>query len=123
MPVNGINPNAAIGAYQNMQRISGGGGEVINSAQGTNPAGIANPAASIGESKGVSFSDFLESKIEKSVDTLKHGEEMSARAVSGDANLTEVVQAVTNAEVTLQTLVAVRDKMISAYQEIIRMQI
>jgi|GEM_PF-97556 len=118
MPVNGINPNAAIGAYQTTQRIAGGGGEVINSAQAINPGGIA-----ASESDGPSFTDFLESKITQSVDTLKHGEELSAKAVTGEANLTDVVQAVTDAEITLQTLVAVRDKMIGAYQEIMRMQI
>jgi len=34
-----------------------------------------------------------------------------------------VVTAVTNAEVTLQTVVAVRDKVISAYQDILRMPV
>jgi len=120
MPVNGINPNAAIGAYQTTQRIAGGGGEVINSAQAINPGGIA---AQVSDSDGPSFTDFLESKITQSVDTLEHGEELSAKAVTGEANLTDVVQAVTDAEITLQTLVAVRDKMIGAYQEIMRMQI
>ena len=48
---------------------------------------------------------------------------MSAMAVTGEADITDVVQAVTSAELTLQTVVAVRDRMISAYQEIMRMPI
>ena len=40
---------------------------------------------------------------------------------SPGANLQEVVEAVNAAEITLQTVVAVRDRMITAYQEIIRM--
>ncbi|MCK5375259.1 MAG: flagellar hook-basal body complex protein FliE [Alphaproteobacteria bacterium] len=80
----------------------------------------------VSESSGVnasSFSDLLEGNIERSVDTMKRSEEMAAKAVTGDANLIDVIQAVTDAELTLQTVVAVRDKMISAYQEIMRMQI
>ena len=41
----------------------------------------------------------------------------------GQANLQDVVEAVNAAEVTLQTVVAVRDRMIAAYQDIIRMPI
>jgi len=119
MPINGINPNAAIGAYQTTQRIGGGGGDVITSTQGSNPLGVGSSSGS----DPVSFADLLGGKIEQSVDALKQGEELSAKAVTGDANLTDVVQAVTDAELSLQTLVAVRDKMISAYQEIMRMQI
>ena len=48
---------------------------------------------------------------------------MSAAAIQNKADLTEVVTAITNAEVTLQTVVAVRDRMISAYQQIMRMPI
>ena len=76
-----------------------------------------------GDSGGVTFSDFLKAKAEESVDTLRKSEEMSAKAVTGDADITDVVQAVTSAEITLQTVVAVRDRMISAYQEIMRMPI
>lgn len=72
---------------------------------------------------GVTFSDFLKAKAEESVDTLRKSEDMSAKAVTGEADITDVVQAVTSAELTLQTVVAVRDRMISAYQEIMRMPI
>ncbi len=72
---------------------------------------------------GVSFSDFLRQKTAESVDTLKESEKTSARAVTGESDLTDVVQAVTAAELTLQTVVAVRDRLISAYQEIMRMPI
>jgi flagellar hook-basal body complex protein FliE len=48
---------------------------------------------------------------------------MSAKAVTGEADIVDVVQAVGNAEITLQTVVAVRDRVISAYQEIMRMPI
>lgn len=99
---------------------------------------IANPAAAANAysltSKGVeapgiaapqkeSFGDVLKNAAVKSIETLRGGEAASAKAVSGDASLPEVVQAITAAEVTLQTVVAVRDRMVSAYQEIMRMPV
>ncbi len=118
--VNGINPNAAIGAYQSIQRIAGGAGEVTT--QKASPLGVPAPGAT-DKAGSISFAELLESKVEHTVETVKRGEDLSAKAITGEADLTDVVQAVTDAELTLQTLVAVRDKMISAYQDIIRMQI
>ena len=48
---------------------------------------------------------------------------ISAKAIAEKADLTDLVTSVTNAELTLQTVVAVRDRMISAYQDIIKMPI
>lgn len=70
---------------------------------------------------GVSFSDFLKDKVGSSIDTMKQSETMTGKAVTGEADITDVVSAVTSAEVTLQTIVAVRDRLITAYQEIMRM--
>ncbi len=115
-----VNPNAAASAYSNSQNITGGitGVGSVTNVEG---AGFAKND-SIMEGAG-SFSDFMSQNIEKSIDTMKQGEVMSAKAVTGEANLTDVVQAITAAELTLQTVVAVRDKMISAYQDIMRMPI
>lgn len=121
MPVNGINPNAAIGAYQSVQRMAGGSGEVVSSSNSTGPLDAVTGTTQ--DTESVSFADLLGNKIQDSVETFKSSEDMSAKAINGEADITEVVQAVTEAELTLQTLVAVRDKMISAYQEIMRMQI
>ncbi|MCB1591093.1 MAG: flagellar hook-basal body complex protein FliE [Alphaproteobacteria bacterium] len=75
------------------------------------------------EDGGVTFSDFLQKSLENTVDTIKAGEKMSAKAVTGEADVTEVVQAVTQAELALQTVVALRDRLVSAYQDIMRMPI
>lgn len=71
----------------------------------------------------VSFAQFLKQGLSDSIDTLKAGEKASARAVTGQADLTDVVQAVNAAEITLQTVVAVRDRLVGAFQEIMRMPI
>jgi flagellar hook-basal body complex protein FliE len=55
--------------------------------------------------------------------SLRAGEQASLRALAGKADVAQVVQAISAAEVTLQTAVAVRDRVVGAYQEIIRMQI
>jgi flagellar hook-basal body complex protein FliE len=98
----------------------------------TNPAAAANAyaksgktidAPGLGAPKGDSFADIVKNAAIKSINTLRAGEAASARAVSGEASLPEVVQAITASEVTLQTVVAMRDRMVGAYQEIMRMPV
>lgn len=72
---------------------------------------------------GVNFGDFLKDATENVVDTLQQTEAQTLKAATGSANLDEVVVAVTQAEMTLSTVVSIRDKVIQAYQEIIRMPI
>lgn len=87
----------------------------------TNPTGrLTGTGPAVG---GPSFGDVLEQTARETVGTLRKSEDMSAMAAVGRADLTDVVQAVTNAEVMLQTVTAVRDKVVTAYQEILRMPI
>jgi flagellar hook-basal body complex protein FliE len=73
--------------------------------------------------EGGGFADLLKQASEGAVDVLKQGEAASLKAVTGKADISEVVTAVTNAEVALQTVTAVRDRVIQAYQDILRMPI
>ncbi|HYE50936.1 MAG TPA: flagellar hook-basal body complex protein FliE [Azospirillaceae bacterium] len=84
-------------------------------AQGAKP-GMGKP-----EVAGPSFGDLLEEAAKDSLSSLHRGEAMTAAGVMGRADLADVVNAVSNAEVTLQAVTAVRDKVIGAYQEILRM--
>jgi len=70
-----------------------------------------------------SFGNLIKNTIDQVVATQKKSEAVSAAAVTGKANLTDVVQAVTEAEMTLQTVMAVRDRLVGAYQDIMRMPI
>lgn len=54
---------------------------------------------------------------------LRAAEQASAAEVAGKGNLVDVVTAIGAAEVALDTMVAVRDRVVSAYQDIMRMQI
>ncbi len=51
---------------------------------------------------GKTFSQFVGESLNEAMNTGKQAENMSAQAIVGKADLTEVVAAVTNAEVTLQ---------------------
>ena len=78
------------------------------------------PRATPGQS---SFVDLVKDVATKSIEAGKESERLTAAAVAGEADLTDVVTAVSNAEMTLQTVVTVRDRVLSAYQEILRMPV
>ena len=67
------------------------------------------------------FADLVKGALNQSVDNGKAGESLSLSAVRDEADLNNVITAVAEAELTLETVVAVRDKMIDAYKEILRM--
>ncbi len=73
--------------------------------------------------KGDGFSDLVKQAAQGTIDSVKHGEATTLQAVAGKADIAQVVTAVSNAEVTLQTAVAVRDRVLQAYLDIIRMPI
>lgn len=75
------------------------------------------------EEVGVSFGELLQGIKDKAITAGKTDEHMSMKATAGQADVTDVVSAVSAAEVTLQAVTAVRDRVISAYQEIMRMPI
>ncbi|HLL28394.1 MAG TPA: flagellar hook-basal body complex protein FliE [Xanthobacteraceae bacterium] len=82
----------------------------------------ASPLApSQGENSG--FGALLQGALDKFV---AQGHEVDAKATAlaaGKADLIDVVTAVAESEVAVGTLVSVRDKVISAYEEIMRMPI
>jgi len=61
--------------------------------------------------------------INSVVEAGKKSDAQSQAMAAGKANLVDVVTAVTETEVAVQTLVSVRDKVIQAYEEIMRMPI
>ncbi|MBL8669777.1 MAG: flagellar hook-basal body complex protein FliE [Alphaproteobacteria bacterium] len=69
------------------------------------------------------FGDMLRDSVQNVADSQRSAERLSMKAVANEADLQEVIQAVANAELALETVVAVRDKVIQAYQDIIRMPI
>jgi flagellar hook-basal body complex protein FliE len=71
----------------------------------------------------VSFLDTMAQVASSAIDTLKTGEASSIAGMQGKASVQQVAEAVMAAEQTLQTAIAIRDKVVAAYQEIARMAI
>jgi flagellar hook-basal body complex protein FliE len=69
------------------------------------------------------FSALLNRALEGAVNTGQQAETHATEAIAGHGDLTQVVTAVSRAELALQTTVAVRDRVLSAYQDIIKMPI
>jgi len=86
-------------------------------------AGAAGSAITPANVPGGNFSDFLSGAIKDSIGTIRQGEQAATAQVAGKANLVDVVQQVNAAELTLDTVVAVRDKVVAAYQSIMNMPI
>jgi flagellar hook-basal body complex protein FliE len=83
---------------------------------GTGGAGGVETAAS-------AFGAMLGGEINGAVQGLRSAEKQSIDGLMGRAGLQNVVEAVSAAELGLQKVTAVRDRVIAAYQEIMRMPI
>lgn len=70
-----------------------------------------------------SFADVMGSMATDMVNSLKTSEVTSMQGMRGEADTRQVVDAVMNAEQSLQTAIAIRDKIVTAYLEIARMPI
>lgn len=69
------------------------------------------------------FSDVLASMSSEAMNNIRQGEAAGIAGIQGKASVQQVVEAVMSAEQTLQTALAVRDKVVAAYQEVSRMAI
>lgn len=74
-------------------------------------------------SGGAGFAGALSRALGAVVDTAREAETGSVKAISGQGDITAVVTAVAKAELALQTTAAVRDRVVQAYQDIMRMPI
>jgi flagellar hook-basal body complex protein FliE len=101
-------PAAAAAAYQSIANMAGA-------------SATASPAAAA--APGTSFSDFLSGAVKDSITTIGEGEKAANAQVTGKANIVDVVNSVNAAELSLDTVVAVRDKVVAAYQAIMSMPI
>jgi len=72
---------------------------------------------------GQDFGELLKNVMSDALQSSKHAEHQMAAQVAGKAELIDVVTAISSAEASLETVMAVRDQVISAYQEIMRMPI
>lgn len=87
--------------------------------------GLGAPAAlNEGPSK-VSFSDALKNSLEQVSNSQKHAEELGQRFAMGDdsVSLSDTMIAMQKSSISFQATVQVRNKLVSAYHEIMNMQV
>jgi len=73
--------------------------------------------------QGPSFDQALAQVVGSAVDTLQAGEAVAIQGVEGAVSPMKVVDSVMAAQRSLQSVLAIRDKAVSAYQEVARMAI
>ena len=61
--------------------------------------------------------------VQSFADTLAKGEQTAKSAMTGDADPHALVEALANSQLAVETVSTVRDKVVEAYQEILRMPI
>ncbi len=90
--------------------VSSGG---LARAAGTSPA----------LTEGTTFEQALSQAVGSAVDALQSGEALAIQGVEGAAPPMKVVSAVMEAQRSLQSVLAVRDKLVSAWQDVSKMAI
>jgi flagellar hook-basal body complex protein FliE len=92
----------------------------LSSASQVASAYANKPTGAVG---ATDFGDLVGEAAKTALSTLKGSENVAAAGVSGTADVQQVVQALSDAELTMQTVVAVRDKVLGAYNDIMKMTI
>lgn len=100
-----ISPMIAARAYAQAQTATAGTGGVAGAEGAT------------------SFQSLLQNALNDATQSSRAAETQMAAHAQGKAELVDVVTAVASAEASLETVMAVRDQVIQAYQEIMRMPI
>ncbi len=83
---------------------------------------LAPVRSASGDAAG-SFGSTMQQALEQAVQTGHTADDQATKAISGGGNLTDVVVALSHAEMTLQTATTIRDRVVQAYQDIMKMPI
>jgi flagellar hook-basal body complex protein FliE len=89
-------------------------------------ASLAQSAGALGNAQGVpahGFEEILKSAMSDAVQSSRNAEIQMQSQVQGKADLVDVVTAISSAQTSLQTVMAVRDQVLAAYQQIMQMPI
>jgi len=103
-----INTLSAANAYRNQLKMQEGIKEVSGNEDGAG---------------STPFAQLMKDAVNEAIGGQYQAENVKMESLTGKVELSDLVTSVANAELTLNTVVAVRDRVINAYQEIIRMPI
>jgi flagellar hook-basal body complex protein FliE len=106
-----VSPISAAGAYAKLARLADPG------------ANIGKIGAAKSDSNGPGFGQMVKEAIGSVVEAGKKSDAQSQAMAAGKANMVDVATAVTETEVAIESMVSIRDKVIQAYEEIMRMPI
>ena len=104
-------PSVAAGAYANIARLA------------DPSAGLGKAAAAAGGEGGSSFGAMLKDALNSVAEAGHKSDGQTQAMAAGKADMVDVVTAVSETEVAVETMVAVRNKVIEAYQSIMSMPI
>ncbi|MBD8545654.1 flagellar hook-basal body complex protein FliE [Sphingomonas sp. CFBP 8760] len=113
MSIGALDAAAAYGRALGVGKTGGAGIDIGKTGSGG--AGAAGAAGG--------FGNMVESMVGNAATSMRAAEAASAKQVAGKGDLIDVVTAMGAAETALDTVVAVRDRMVAAYSDIMRMQI
>ncbi len=94
-----VTPSAAASAYQRAGQIDTSG------------------------NSGASFGSTLSNMLQGAVDTGNAADQSATSAVANGGDLTQVVTALSKAQLALQEVTTIRDKVVQAYQQVMQMAI
>jgi flagellar hook-basal body complex protein FliE len=104
------------------KELKGVGHSVLRKGDDINLNKIPN-SATTSAANSSKFSNMLHDSIQKNANTVRKAERFTKHAVRSKANLVEVMNAVNESELALQQVVAVRDRFLTAIQDILKMPI
>ena len=84
---------------------------------------LDNGGAAKADPAGLSFSEVLKDAVGGVLDAGRKSDAQTVAMASGKANVMDVVTAVAETDVAVSTLVSVRDKVIAAYEDVLKMPI
>jgi flagellar hook-basal body complex protein FliE len=119
MAIGALDAAAAYGRAMKTAGPSVGGSGGGLAGLGDMAGGLSGAASGAGGN----FGTMVESMVTDASSSLRTAEAESAKQVAGKGDLIDVVTAIGAAESALDTVVAVRDRVVSAYSDIMRMQI
>ena len=105
-----IGPSGAAGAYAKVQ-----------AGFDTGAVDAVDDGPSRDETGG--FGSTLQQALQGVVQSGHEADAQAAQGISGEGNITDVVMAVSRAQLALQSTVAIRDRVVQAYQDIMKMSI
>ena len=115
-------PIVAANAYASLARVLETGGSSKGNANLARILETGGTSASA-DGTGPSFSAVLKDAIGGVMEAGRKSDAQTVAMASGKANVMDVVTAVAETDVAVSTLVSVRDKVIQAYEDIMKMAI